>query len=499
MPTRDDRPTPTDGRADVVRRRPSVPGWVATIARVVGTAALALVGATLGVMAFGDTAAEVGPFDATFSARPSLHGGTEVHLAPLGRISLDSHAGPLGLDVRIDELQPDEAEAIAEDPESLRGLEDEVTAEVRSAVRRLALRILVTATVGGAALSALRRFRLREVATGGLVALLVAGGSIGVAATTWRQEALAEPRYSGVLALAPTAVGDARDVLDRLDDYSAQLAGLVENVVVLYRAGESVTSFRRDAGTVAVLHVSDIHLNPQAFTLIRQLVDQFAIDVVVDTGDISDWGTEVEGRFADLIGRVDVPYVFVRGNHDSQATRRAVQRQENAVVLDGRATTVAGLRIWGIGDPRFTPDKAQEGSGDDQQQVADDFATDTAAALRRADEAEPVDIALVHDPRTAADLGGIVPLVLAGHTHRRSVADLGDGTQLRVEGSTGGAGLRGLERDEPVPLQASVLYLDRADGTLLAVDGITVGGVTESDVRIEREVVVTPTDDEPPG
>jgi hypothetical protein len=103
-------------------------------------------------------------------------------------------------------------------------------------------------------------------------------------------------------------------------------------------------------------------------------------------------------------------------------------------------------------------------------------------------------------------VGGVVPLVLAGHTHERDVRDLGDGTQLRVEGSTGGAGLRALEREEQVPLQASVLYLDADDGALRAVDGITVGGITQSDVRIEREVVVEPEpeseaedDDDPDG
>lgn len=459
------------------------------------TVVVALVGATLGVMAFGDTPAEIGPFDATFSARPSLHGGTEVHLAPLGRISLDSHSGPLALDLRVDELRPEEAQAIAEDPTQLEGLEGELDDEVRSAVRRTAIRILVTAAIGGAALSGLRRFRPREVLIGALVALLAAGGAMGVAARTWRSESLAEPRYSGVLALAPTAVGDAREVIDRLDDYSAQLAGLVENVAVLYQAGESVRSFARDDGTVAVLHVSDIHLNPQAFTVIEELVDQFAVDVVVDTGDINDWGTEVEGRFAELIEDVDAPYVYVRGNHDSQATQRAVRRQDNAIVLDDDATTVAGLRFWGIGDPRFTPDKSRAGSGEDEQEVAEDFAAETATDLRVADEDQPVDIALVHDPRTAADLGGLVPLVLAGHRHRRAVEDLGDGTQLRVEGSTGGAGLRSLQREDPVPLQASILYLDRADGTLLAVDGITVAGVTQSDVRIQREVVTPPEED----
>ena len=209
-------------------RRPDPPAWLRRVGRVLLTIVVSLAGATLGVMAFGDTPAAIGPFDATFSARPSLRGGTEVHLAPLGRISLDSHEGPLGLDLRVDELRPEEAQAIAEDPTVLEGLEDELDDEVRSAVRRLALRILVTAAVGGAVVSGLRRFRPREVLIGGLVAVLAAGGSMGVAARTWRSESLAEPRYSGVLALAPTAVGDAREVIDKLDDYSAQLAGLVE-------------------------------------------------------------------------------------------------------------------------------------------------------------------------------------------------------------------------------------------------------------------------------
>ncbi|MBQ1016799.1 hypothetical protein KBX71_02845 [Micromonospora sp. D93] len=62
-------------------------------------------------------------------------------------------------------------------------------------------------------------------------------------------------------------------------------------------------------------------------------------------------------------------------------------------------------------------------------------------------------------------LDGAVPLVLAGHTHARQVRMLParDGrevTRLAVQGSTGGAGLRGLEGDEPMPLALSVLYFD---------------------------------------
>ena len=73
----------------------------------------------------------------------------------------------------------------------------------------------------------------------------------------------------------------------------------------------------------------------------------------------------------------------------------------------------------------------------------------------------------MHDPRRPPPLAGACPLVLAGHTHEREVraccaagARRSRRTRLMVEGSTGGAGLRGLEDEEPTPLAMSVLYFD---------------------------------------
>src|SRR5262249_57916802 len=86
-------------------------------------------------------------------------------------------------------------------------------------------------------------------------------------------------------------------------------------------------------------------------------------DMVIDTGDITDWGSEPEASYVAAIGRLNVPYVFVRGNHDSRQTQAAVGRQPNAIVLDDEVRTVDGLTIAGIGDPRFTPDKTAEGTG----------------------------------------------------------------------------------------------------------------------------------------
>jgi hypothetical protein len=87
-------------------------------------------------------------------------------------------------------------------------------------------------------------------------------------------------------------------------------------------------------------------------------------------------------------------------------------------------------------------------------------------------------------------------LVLAGHLHRREVHRL-DGpeggpasgrTLLMVEGSTGGAGLRGLEPMTPTPLELSVLYFD-TQHALKAYDEISVGGTGQSEVTLQRHIV----------
>lgn len=487
------------------------PGWSSAVARVgridgrraarrVAFVAVALAGAVAAVALFGNVGASIGPFDTTMTASPVAGGGTTVELAPLGRIDVDSHRGPVGLSVRLDQLRESDARAIASDPERLDLDEDELAADVRSGIERLAQRVALVAVLGGAGASVLVRRRWQSVVVGGLVGALAAGSAMGVAARSWEPESLAEPRYSGLLSLAPQAVGDADDVLDRFDDYQAQLAGIIENVAVLYQGADEIRSFRPDASTIRVLHVSDLHLNPQAFDLIDRIVPQFAVDVVADTGDINDWGTTFEARFVERIGDLDVPYVFVRGNHDSRATARAVAREPNAVVLDGTGREVAGLTFWGKGDPRFTPDKS-DAANDDEEQAAVDEAPVVADGVR-AFGPDRIDVVMVHDPAVAADLGDVVPLVLAGHRHRANLLTRGERTRLLVEGSTGGGGLRALQGDEPVPLSCSVLYFDAETGELQALDRIVIGGVNRADVRIERTVIAEPEDEQepqPPG
>ena len=101
-------------------------------------------------------------------------------------------------------------------------------------------------------------------------------------------------------------------------------------------------------------------------------------------------------------------------------------------------------------------------------------------------------VALVHDPASAGGLAGSIPLVLCGHLHHRETSTLkgpqGTQTFLMVQGSTGGAGLRGLEGEQPTPLEMSVLYFD-PKGALQAYDDITLGGTGQANASINRHVI----------
>lgn len=446
------------------------------------------VGALLGIAIAGNVQADIGPFATTVSARPGLQGDTTVQLAPLGSIRLDTHAGPVRLQLDVDELRPEEAERIARDPSVLGRLEGSIAADARAALTRLGVRASLVAILGGVLGALSARWRWRSAVGGAAVASALVFGAAGAAVATFDPRAVAEPRYSGLLTMAPTAVGDVEAVIDRFGEYRAQLTDLVGNVVTLYRAGQALPVSALGEDAIRVLHVSDIHNNPQAFDLIDRLVEQFDVDAVIDTGDIGDWGTEPETQLIGRIGALPVPYVWVRGNHDSALTQQVVAEQPNAVVLDGEIGLVAGLRLWGVGDPRYTPDKTVPTGTAVERQAAQRFAPQVERRLRGVGR---VDAVLVHDARVAADLGDRVPLVLAGHSHNARQSRIG-GALLLVEGSTGGAGLRALDGAEPEPLSCSVLYFAARTKRLVAYDRITVAGLGGTEARIERRLIGSP-------
>jgi predicted MPP superfamily phosphohydrolase len=448
-------------------------------------AVLALGGALIAVLLFARVEAPIGPFDATLAFRPAA-GGAQVAVAPLGELTVDVYDGPLRLDIALQRVDQDRARTLATDPVRLAGVVDQVSDDLRDAVVELVWKTVLIALAGAAVTSAVVWRRRWEPAIAAGMTGVVLLGTAGLGAATWRPEALSQPRYTGLLVNANSLIGSAEDLVARFDAYRASLEDLVANVGTLYSAISALPAPGGTEDTVALLHVSDLHLNPAGFDLVRQVAQQFQVDGVLDTGDITDWGSQPENQLINTVGALDVPYVYIRGNHDSATTATLIAAQPNATVLDDSATEVAGLTVVGMPDPRFTPDKStgDDGAGEDVLVASGEELAEFVGTLP-----SPPAIALVHDPKQATPLDGAVPVVLAGHTHQRKVTTLDDGTLLMVEGSTGGAGLRGLQGEYPEPLTCTVLYLDRGTGELRAYDEITLGGLGETEVTIQRTVV----------
>lgn len=473
-----------------------------SIAKAVGITAVALISGFLGWLLAPKAQAELGPLTLGLELRPSLHGGTVVQLPPIGSVAFESHGGPLLIEGSVLEVDVDKAQEIISSPQALQELEDEAPAIMIRALLKaglIGISISLLSAAGGGYL--VYRTKQRTLATF-TVAVVAITGMGATTAVTFDSESLAQPQFEGLLSQAPYISTAGLDAVDRLESYRSGLSDFVQSVTALYTASENLPILPHDEDITVVLHVSDIHLNPLAYDLIEQLVPQFGVDAVLDTGDVTSWGTEAESAILAPIGRLDVPYIFVAGNHDSTLTAQTIKRFPNAVVLDDEVETVAGITWAGIADPRFLPD---DNSGDGvgraagKQLVANatEQLADTISKYNRGHADSPVDVAVIHDPSSLGPLFGEVPLVLSGHYHRRIDRLDASGTRVRSEGSTGGAGItsRGLERlfeGNPVPMEASLLYFAASgerDGELLAYDEITVGGLGLASVNLARTII----------
>ncbi|MDG4823477.1 metallophosphoesterase [Asanoa sp. WMMD1127] len=467
---------------------------------------VALVGLIIGVLLGARAQTDIGPFQAEMSVRPAASGETEVVVPPLGALHLDSHDGPLRLTVRLGALDQGRTQALISDPSGITRASQTVVDDLQDGLLRLGFRTVAVSILGAVVIGLLVFRSTRRAAWCGGVAMLVTAGTFGIAAGTLKPDSIEQPRYEGLLVNAPAIVGDARRIAQDYGKYAEQLKAIVANVSRIYTTVNKLPIYEQVDGGIRILHVSDLHLNPSAWPTIRTVVEQFDIDAVIDTGDITDWGSEPEANYVGSISLLGVPYVYIRGNHDSAVTAAAVGRQRGAVVLQNQVVDVAGLRIAGIGDPRFTPDKetSPAGSGRSRQVIEQVYDAGARLATTIRASGKPADVCLVHDPESAPALNGVCPTILAGHIHHREVRALPSApgitkpSRVLVEGSTGGAGLRGLEGEQPTPLQMSVLYFDDAK-TLQAYDDIQLGGTGQAQVTLNRTVIARPSPTGPPS
>jgi predicted phosphodiesterase len=414
-----------------------------------------LIGAWLGMFVLARSTVPMGPFRvqvvSTFG-----RGVTVIGLPPFGRLTADTHRAPIHFTATVRDVDVRQLTDTVQ-----RGGLDRLVRVVREEalgqVYPFALRLLVAAVLGAAALALLAfRNHWRDAAFAVLIAIVAVAGCETVAWVTYRPAALLNPTFSGSLALAPKLIGPARTAIDRIDKFRAELTRIIEGATRVYTSIQASPVGQGEE--LRVLHVSDVHLSPLGMEFAQEVAGAFEVDLVVDTGDITSFGTPVEQLILSDIASFRRPYVFVRGNHDSLELQEAVRRIPNAIVLNGETKVVKGLSIYGRGDPIFTPDKS---SAVDDEELAERVRAAGPGILFDVTRAsQPPDVVAVHDDRMTEAVAGHVPLVISGHFHEPS-AEVVQGTLFLRVGSTGGAGANVFTEVGGVPLSAEVLYFSR--------------------------------------
>jgi predicted phosphodiesterase len=446
-------------------RSPRWSRWAA----IVGPILVGVAGAALGLQAFAKTTVDAGPFQVQVEADFG-QSVTDISLPPLGQLRADTHGAPLHLRASLREVDVEQLQ------EGLRRGVDSVAAEVErntlDAVGRFAIWVVFVGIVGAAALGLLAfRNRWILVLRATLAGLLAVVLSVGFTAIGFEAAAFQAPSYTGSLRLVPQLFGPVEGAIERVGYVREELRRVVAGAARAYAAVESNPLGRGDE--VRVLHISDIHLSTLGYGFAEELSRSFDVDLVIDTGDTTSFGATNEEFILSEIPRFGLPYVWVRGNHDSGAFQDALDGVDGTTVLDGNTREVDGFTIYGLGHPYFNEERGTP-VGDEEvvdlvTAAADRVEADIRALL------EPPDIVLVHDDRMAANLGGLVPLVLSGHFHK-TADKVVDGTVFLRIGTTGAAGPTGFTAEGDVPFSAEVLYfLPNEEGRmrLVAWDVVT--------------------------
>lgn len=320
----------------------------------------------------------------------------------------------------------------------------ELNAAIVQAARDVGLRfaggalLVAAAAVGVGALARRRRPRAGTVA-GAAVAWSLACGATGVGIwQTYQTERQFEFTSTGVLG----TVQRNQSLLSDVEARTAQVSPYLRNLIALSSALQDkyTPTELGQPPALRVLVVSDLHAGNQ-YALMRTIVEEEDIDLVVDAGDLVNFGTVTEGEASGMfagIASIPVPYVFVRGNHDAtSATDEAVLQRmaslPNVVLLqpDSETYTVVdagGIRIGGFNDPRWFGDDGKRSR--DKQQPA-------KRAFISAFEEEPaLDLLVSHEPWAVQDVPR-ADVAVNGHMH---TPDL-EGNRIQAGTFTGGGPL----------------------------------------------------------
>lgn len=333
-----------------------------------------------------------------------------------------------------------------------------------------------------------RRRALQVGAALGVVLL-----TAGVGWLTYNPHWVRQSRLTGTLAAAQLFP----DQLSQYYTQNSKVFDVLGSVIGIQAAlQQRIDATQTPDTALRIMFISDMHLAAN-YPLVQQYAHSYGVDLIINTGDETEFGTtgELTSSYLDQLRAVTAttPMIWLAGNHDSPDVETLMRTIPGVTVLGSKTTTADGysvtpsevnafgLTIAGLPDPRVYGGPGAYGADatdvvDPLERRAVDRAvstghspTTTTASEATASSTSPThgptyDIFATHEPVAAQelrkDLPGQIRQTDAGHTHHQNASgDIQSGNRTidLVEGSAGAGGLDNIVRgtDRP-PIEFSI-------------------------------------------
>lgn len=307
--------------------------------------------------------------------------------------------------------------------------------------------------------------RGRQLGAATAVVLAVAG----YGAASYNRNWLHESRLTGTLAAAQLFP----DQLSTYYNQRSKVYDVLGSVTGIQAALQNQIETNKLPGTaLRIMFISDIHL-AAVYPLVGQYAASYHVNLIVNTGDETEFGTtaEMTPAFTSAIAAVTetTPMLWLAGNHDSPEAQAAMTAIPGVTVLGSKQKTAEGyavsagmvhafgLTVAGVPDPRVYGGPGAYGADDDKITNPLEKKWMEAAVAPITETDDQFDIFATHEPSAAADLrdalSGRIRQTNSGHTHiQNAPGDIQHGDSINlVEGSTGAGGLDNIVRGAARP------------------------------------------------
>jgi predicted MPP superfamily phosphohydrolase len=232
---------------------------------------------------------------------------------------------------------------------------------------------------------------------------------------------------SGELTLS-TLIPTIENFIDRKDTQREEFVSSVNSQL----DASSELMQQRNEGDRLILAYSDLHCSLAEASVLRHAQEIYAAPTIVNAGDITTNGLEVEKKCIEIIDAIDDPVADSGGekveaeqladigNHDSKDTSDQL-KDSDVVYLNGETHETKDFSVLGDDDPERTPAFASGADTRFSRDHSGETEEEAGEKLAKQSQKDDPDIVVVHEPEEAdafVAAGGKATLLINGHDHQ---------------------------------------------------------------------------------